>query len=451
MQSKTVGELVHLTERGAVAHHFDSRNYRFLRLLLLVAVPFALVAGLTGIGKAPIWSHLAWIPALLVALWIFLTRRSRFFERHARRLTLLYLALLPVATVLSIRQPEAAYGLVGYLVPALLLFFRLDPREYLALAGVDAAAVAWTLLRPGIPEETGAKIGLSVGSALVIGIILAIAMRVTRQRRQAFLDQWHHEVARERDSSRMRTELEDARGIQLSMLPVGAPELDWVDFSSTSLPASEVGGDYFDYFELADSRLAIVIADVAGHGMASGMVLAGVRSSLHLLAEDLIRPVEVLRKLDRMLRKTAANRLYVTLQLAVLDPEIGRVTVANAGHPPLFLLSPDGGALRLGGNSLPLGTRLGGDFEEESEALHEGDILLFFSDGVSEARSYDGVGFGEDRLLKELRRSPADASACHIRDSLLQALAGFQEDVEQADDQTLVVVKIGDTSGITRG
>ncbi len=448
MQSKTVGDLVHLSAAGAVAHHFDARNYRILRWLLVIGIPCALVAGLVQIGEGRLWPRLTWIQVLSVTLWIFLARASPFFERYGRRITMLYLALVAVATALSIANPEAAYSFVGYLIPGLLLFFRFNPREYLALAGVDAGAMVWTLFRPGIAEQTGAKVALSAGSVVVISIVLAIAMTFTRRRRRSFLGEWHREVARERDSSRMRTELEDARGIQLSMLPVGAPDLDWVDFSSVSIPASEVGGDYFDYFELADSSLVIVIADVAGHGMASGMVLSGLRSSLHLLEDELIRPIEVLRKLDRMLRETVAGRTFVTLQIALLDPGLGRLTVANAGHPPLFLASRDGRVTRLGGNSLPLGTQLAGDFSEESETLREGDALLLFSDGVPEARNLHAEEFGEERLLEELRRAPLEAEARLVRDSLLETLTLFQGDVEREDDLTLVVVKVGDTSGI---
>ncbi len=446
MRPKTVGDLVHLSARAAVAHHFDAGNYRVLRWLLVAAIPFALVTGLAYLGHSPLWARLAWLPSLLLALWIFLARASPFFERHGRRLTMLYLALLPVATALSVTGPEPAYAFVGYVIPSFLLLFRFDRLEYLALAGVDAGVMAWTLLRPGMPEETGARIGMAVGSAVAIGIVLVITMTVTRRRRRSFLDQWHHEVARERDSRRMRTELEDARDVQLSMLPVGTPDLDWIDFSSASRPASEVGGDYFDYFELEGSRLAIVIADVAGHGMASGLVLSGVRSSLHLLADDMVRPVEVLRRLDRMLRRTADGRLFVTLQIALLDPEAGRLTVANAGHPPLVLASRHGGAVRLGGNSLPLGTRLTGDFSEETAALHEGDTLLLFSDGVTEVRNFDGSTFGEDRRLRALRRARPDAGARLVRDSLLEVLESFQGGSEREDDQTLVVLKIGDAS-----
>jgi hypothetical protein len=442
MQSKTVGDLVHLSARGAVARHFDAGNYRILRWLLVIATPFALVAGLLPSG-------LLWIPSLLLTLGIFLTRRSRFFERYGRQVTMLYLALLAVATALSMTEPEPAYAFVGYVIPGLLLLFRLKFLEYLALAGVDAGVMAWSLFRPGMPAEISAKVGMGIGSLVAISIVVTIAMAVTRKRRGSFLDLWHREVARERDSSRMRSELEDAREIQLSMLPEGAPDLDWADFSSVSLPASEVGGDYFDYFVLAGSRLALVIADVAGHGVASGLVLSGVRSSLHLLEDELDRPVEVLRKLDRMLRETVGGRLFVTLQIAVLDPGLGRLTVANAGHPPLFLASAGGPTVRLGGESLPLGTRLEGDFSEESAPLGEGDAVLLFSDGVPEVRDLHGEQFSEKRLLAELLRAQTGAGARQVRDFLLNALSRFKGDVEQEDDLTLLVVKVGKTSGLS--
>jgi hypothetical protein len=444
MRARTAGDLVQLSERAAVAYHFDAANYRILRWLLVIAVPFALVSGLLYLGLGQLVSRLAWLPSLGVGLWIFLTRSSPFFERRGRRLTMLYLALLPVATALSVTGPEPAYAFVGYLIPGLLLLFRFDPLEYLALAAVDAGVVAWILLRTGAPEGAGTRIGMGVGSLVATGLFLTIAMAVTRRRRESFLGQWRREVARERDSSRMRSELEDAREIQLSMLPVGAPRLGWVDFSSVSLPASEVGGDYFDYFELPGSRLAVVIADVAGHGMASGLVLSAVRSSLHLLRDELTRPLAVLRRIDQMLRDTVGGRLFVTLQIALLDPGAGRVTVANAGHPPLLLASPNGEVRRLGGSSLPLGTRLEGDFDEDSEPLDEGDALLLYSDGVLELRNFDAAEFGEERLFKQLRSAQPAAAASLVRDSLLDALEGFRGRAEQEDDLTLVVVKVGE-------
>lgn len=442
MESKAISDLVHLPERRAVARHFDAANYRVVRWLVLVTTPVSMVAATLLISQGALWRGLVWLPVLALGAGIFWTRSSSFFERHGRRLTMLYLLVL-AASAASFREPEPAYAFAGFVLPGILLFLRFDRLEHLALGVLDLAAMAWSLLREGMPEDAGSKVGMAVGSVVFVTIVLWLTTSATARARAAFLTTWRREVSRERESSRMRSELEDARDVQLSMLPVGAPALDWVDFSSVSLPASEVGGDYFDYFELAGSRLAIVIGDVAGHGMASGLVLSGVRSSIHLLREELTRPVEVLRRLDRMLRETVSGRIFVTFQIALLDPAHGRVTVANAGHPPLFLAGADGRVRRLGASGLPLGTRLPADFSEESAPLAEGDALLLVSDGVAELHNLKNEDFGEQRLLEALRRARTGAGARQLRDGLLGALSRFKGDAPQNDDLTLVVARIG--------
>lgn len=446
MRAKAAGDLVHLPERSALTRAFDGDNYRVLRRLLWVVAPAALVVLLVGVTGGRPWQGMGLAPVLLVIVWILFVRGSEFFERYGRQMTLLLLCLLAPAVVISFPDPQPAYAFAGYMLPFLLLLFRFQATELLTVAGMDAGAMVWSLLREGMPEDDGARIGMAAGSLAFIVVVTWIAASLTRRSRESFLDVWRREVSRERDRSRMRSELEDAREIQLSMLPDGVPQLEWADFASVSLPASEVGGDYFDFFELSGSRLAIVIGDVAGHGVASGLVLSGVRSSLYLLRDELDHPVDVLRKLDRMLRDSVRGRTFVTFQIAVLDPALGRITVANAGHPPLFLASRDGRVHRLGGDSLPLGTRLLGDYEERSQTLGEGDALLLFSDGVPEVRNLHGEGFGESRLLDELHRARPASGARRIRDSLLNALSRFKGDVEQEDDITLVVVKVGTRS-----
>ena len=118
----------------------------------------------------------------------------------------------------------------------------------------------------------------------------------------------------------MREELADARRIQLSMLPEAPPRLGWLDLSGSSLPASEVGGDFYDYLPLDDGRCVVVIGDVAGHGVTSGLVLATLKAGLHLLRSDLTSPVVVFDRLDRMVCDTVRWRVIVTLLVAVFDP-----------------------------------------------------------------------------------------------------------------------------------
>ena len=144
-------------------------------------------------------------------------------------------------------------------------------------------------------------------------------MGITQLDRKRFLNVWRREYSRARERLRMREEIDYARKIQLSMLPQTAPQLSWIDLAAASLPATEVGGDYYEYFKLSDSQLVLVIGDVAGHGLASGLLLSGVRSCLYLLEEDLASPLGVFDRLNHMVRRTTDKRTYVTLLCAVIN------------------------------------------------------------------------------------------------------------------------------------
>ena len=229
---------------------------------------------------AALWAALA-----VGVVAVFVLRRTGVFDRRPRAFLLGFLAALIVAVALGIPEPGAVYGLAGFVVPAALVLVRLRPAQILGLGALCLAAVAWAVTRfePG----AGPPVGLALVALFWIGITAAAGQRFTRRLRSHFLGEWRHHAALAREHSRMRSELDDARAVQLSMLPRAAPELPWLELASTTLPATEVGGDYFGYFPLDERRLAIAIADVAGHGMASGLVLSGLRSGLHLLRDEL--------------------------------------------------------------------------------------------------------------------------------------------------------------------
>jgi sigma-B regulation protein RsbU (phosphoserine phosphatase) len=240
----------------------------------------------------------------------------------------------------------------------------------------------------------------------------------------------------------MREEIEYARRIQLSMLPQGPPAVDWLELAAASMPATEVGGDYYDYFRLSPSRVVLVIGDVSGHGMASGILLSGVRSCLYLLEEHLATPVKVLARLSPMVRRTTDRRMYVTLLAAVLDREAGTLTVANAGHPPV-LRRGSGGWEEVGKGAPPLGTFRDARFEEDTRPLESGDLLVLYTDGLVEARDAAGREYGQDRLLRALDRAGERARPAEIREAVLGDLALFRGDAESEDDVTLVIARVG--------
>jgi sigma-B regulation protein RsbU (phosphoserine phosphatase) len=241
----------------------------------------------------------------------------------------------------------------------------------------------------------------------------------------------------------MRQEIETARRIQIAMLPQSAPDVAWIDFAAASLPAAEVGGDYYDYLQLRPGCLALAIGDVAGHGLASGLVLSGVRSGLHLLEADLAEPVTVLERLDRMVGRTSDRRTFVTLLLAIVDAEAGTLTVASAGHPPLYHYATRARRLdEVGCGAPPLGTRLPARYRKDARTLTRGDLLVLYTDGLIEAIDHTGREYGEERLRRALARAEGGRTAREIRDAVLEDLSRFKGDTDQLDDITLVVVRV---------
>lgn len=443
MSRPALEELIRLPEKAAIQAYFDGENSSILRRGMVILAAGAVVGVIGFLTSQRYLQAGLWFFGLLSMLAVYLSRSTRFYERNARVILIAILVVTMLMVVLSFDDPDPSFAFAGFVFPLLLIPFRMRTREYLALVIVFSAAAAWFVIGAGLVESTGESIGLMLSQISVAAIAVAVATRISRGKKKRFLRSWRHELERETERSRMRSELHDAREIQLSMLPKTAPDLPWLDYSSISLPASEVGGDYFEYFVLTDSQLVIAIGDVAGHGVASGLVLSGVRSGLHLLRDDLIEPLSVLAKLNRMVRETAPTRMFVTLQIVLLDYELKRLTVANAGHPPLLRVPASGNDVEaIGAAGLPLGTGLEPSLAAVSEPLDKGDTLILFTDGVPEIRDLRGDGYGEDRLVKEVQRTSRSGSARQIRDSILNSISSFKADVAQEDDLTLLVLKI---------
>ena len=220
------------------------------------------------------------------------------------------------------------------------------------------------------------------------------------------------------------------------------PELRGLDIASVSLPATEVGGDYFEYFPDGDRGLSLIVADVAGHGVASGLLLSGIRSCLYLLHPDRPAPLDAVERLNRMVRRTTDRRMFITFLYADIDVDAGMVRLVSAGHPPMLHVTPEGRVSEIGAPAPPLGTNLECRYSEVEQPLNSGDILLFYTDGVTETVNRQGDLYGEERLVKRLRHVASKTSAREVRESLLSDVWTFKGDVEQHDDITMVVLMI---------
>ncbi|RIK73154.1 hypothetical protein DCC62_18005 [candidate division KSB1 bacterium] len=235
------------------------------------------------------------------------------------------------------------------------------------------------------------------------------------------------------EKERMARELEEARRVQLSLFPGRNPDLPSFEITGLCLPCSEVGGDWYDYIPLHDGRLALVLADVSGKGMAAALLMASTRSILRLFAERDLPPAEVLTQVNRVLIEDFPRAKFVTMIYAVVDPALRNIVFANAGHlPPLFVNATGSQFLKID-SGLPLGIQ-DVSFSEYRLDLPPGSRLLFYSDGVSEAMNAAMEEFGARRIRDHTVNPSASVQ------SLLNGVRAFAKDYPASDDRTLVLI-----------
>ena len=241
---------------------------------------------------------------------------------------------------------------------------------------------------------------------------------------------------------RQKVELETARNIQASILPELPPEIYGVQLASTYLPATEVGGDFYDVLGLEDGRLAIAVGDVAGHGVSSGLVMSMAKSALAVQVTFEPEVGAVFATLNRMVFQSARRRLLTTLCYAVLDPRSRRLHFASAGHLFPYRVTQEGGVMPLESVSYPLGVRREIDVSVRAAELAAGDYLFLFSDGVVEARPEESDDlFGFDRLEASLSHH-AGGSVQALRDGVLADLAEFTGGSPREDDLTVLALRL---------
>lgn len=240
---------------------------------------------------------------------------------------------------------------------------------------------------------------------------------------------------------RLRKELEMCRRIQQELLPRGALPLAFGEVKGVSIPAREVGGDFFNYFVLPEGEVAVLVGDVSGKGVAAALLMANLQATLLArlpLERDLARLAE---RLDLEIDASTPMQSYLTLFMAVLDGRGEGLRHVNAGHNTQYLLRVDGGLESLESVGRPLGLLPGGGYEERRVALCEGDSLFLFTDGVVEAENQAGEPFGErlGSLLVEQRTNGVDEILTNVTDAVQAHLGG----AEPADDATMVVLRVG--------
>lgn len=243
----------------------------------------------------------------------------------------------------------------------------------------------------------------------------------------------------------LERDLELSRVVQKALLPHEPPQIPGLELAAFNRPAQIVGGDLMDFLEFQDGKAGIVIADVAGKGLSASLIMASTQSALRTLVPDHRSPVDVLRRINRLIARNAHFPTFVTLVLGAYDPETHTFTYCNAGHnPPLLCRSYDRPELEICTLD-PTGPAIGLLQEpplwEDRIQLSPGDLLFFFTDGVSEAFNHQEEEYGMRRLEEFLRRN-ADSDPKSLVRALLRELQEFMGSRPPSDDITIIACRM---------
>lgn len=243
------------------------------------------------------------------------------------------------------------------------------------------------------------------------------------------------------EQERLKRELELSRQIQTEMLPRTPLRSTMAEIAGVSVPAREVGGDFFNYFDLPDGRLALLVGDVSGKGVSAALLMANAQATLRArlpLEMDLARLADAF---DRDLDRATPRAVYLTLFMGILELDGLMLRYVNAGHNPQFLIRRAGGIEPLASTGLPIALYAGHGYEEATVALEPGDLLFFYTDGLVEAENADGDMFGAERLqalLAQVQSSELDAILQQV-DAEVRAFRGA---VEPLDDATMMALRV---------
>ena len=244
------------------------------------------------------------------------------------------------------------------------------------------------------------------------------------------------------EKERAEKELEIARGIQQSFLPEAPPLIEGADLAALNLPAKEVGGDFYDFIPVGSSKWGLVIADVSGKGVPAALFMALSRTLVRANVNDTVTASEAIRRSNDLIAENDRSNMFVTLFYGVLDPVKMTLTYVSAGHnPPFIIRKGTTDIFMLKARGVALGVVPDIELEEKEMALDSGDVVVLYTDGVTEAINDREEMFGQDRVIaiaEQTRNLPASEIIQQIKESVLE----FSRGQPQFDDITLMVLKV---------
>ena len=330
--------------------------------------------------------------------------------------------------ILRIRYTGLKAGNYSFLIKA----FRKD-WAYTALPAVADFSIPppiWTRWRTYLPTLIFMAVVFSLIGRLVVN------RRHTSQLRNAMRQR------EEAEMQRIRAELSEAQNIQMGLLPTAAPDTKGFDIAGMSVPATQVGGDFYDYLTIGNGQTAIAVADAAGKGLRGAMNAVLTNGMLYEVSRFKSEAAVILSDLNTGLSPRMYGPSFIALNLAILDEAENKIDYANAGQP-YPILKHGAEIIEIESGDLPLGSMKKVDYESATFDLTEGDFLIFHTDGLIEALNAEGEMYGTERLKASVSRILDSFSAEETVQHIVDDAHNFVGEAEQYDDLTIVVVKRG--------
>lgn len=243
------------------------------------------------------------------------------------------------------------------------------------------------------------------------------------------------------EKQRLEDELAIAREIQQGLLPRSLPQIPGFDIAAVNIPSKQVGGDYYDVIQKSEREIVIAIGDVSGKGTPAALLMANVQASLRALTPVGLSLSDATARINDLMCLSTSSGKFITFFWGILDVPTRRLCYVNAGHNLPFLLRANGNVERLEEGGMIIGMlKTTVPYEEGTVTLESGDLLVLFTDGVSEAMNAEGLDFTEERLEQTLRRVQK-SSAREVIDRVREELQAYTQGTPQSDDITMLVLK----------
>ena len=369
-------------------------------------------------------------------------------RRALARGVLALLVFFAVQSVFQVVNSAPAMVVTGILATIVLLSlhygFGVLAAVVAVICGQLSISAAAMMAQPSVSlGRSGWTIMVYVGVVLIAGFTAFLKSRETTPEETAVPE---HLISGRIERERLKAEFDVARRAQEKMLPDAEPMIEGLDIAAICRPSKDVGGDLYDFLPIRDGRLGIVVADVSGKGVPASLYMTLTKGLLDSITETETDPGQILREVNRHLYDVCRRKVFVTLFLGIIDPVTRRFDFARAGHnPPVLFRQAENMTQLLKPQGMGLGLNSGRIFDQslkvDSIDLKPGDLLLIYSDGITEAMNFKKEEFGEVRL-EELAKGMNGIKAHQARDNVMAEVSRFLGNIPPQDDQTLVVVRV---------